>query len=108
MESILAIVLAVALSTERFVEVLKPIYLKVKKLIIKEEYIEIDKTEKIIMSIVVGVAISLFSGVNVGITYLPIYTQQVLIGLVASLGSNVIHTLINLLVAFKESTEIQY
>ena len=105
MEAILFIILSVAVATERLTEVIKPLYLKVKNAITKKQDVECTKVEKIIMAILIGVVISLISGVGLGIATMPILLQQVTIGLFASLGSGFIHTIISLLSAFKEAAE---
>jgi hypothetical protein len=104
-ETILGILVLLAASVERLAEVVKPLYLKIKKLITKKEYAECDKSEKYIISIVIGVILGLVSGVNLGIAGVPITVQQIGAGLIASLGSNFIHTLVTLFTAFKDQAE---
>jgi hypothetical protein len=104
-ETILLIVLSVAVATERLTEVVKPLYLKIKNIITKKQEEECTKTEKTIMAILIGIILALISGVNLGITGMPIILQQIMIGLFASFGSGFIHTIINLVIAFKEQAE---
>ncbi len=104
-ESIMFIILSVAVATERLTEVAKPLYLKVKNTITKKQDAECNKTEKTIMAIAIGVVLALISSVNLGITGMPIILQQIMIGLLASFGSGFIHTIINLVIAFKEQAE---
>ena len=104
MEAILFIILSVAVATERLTEVVKPLYLKIKNTITKKQEEECTKVEKIIMAILIGVIISLISGVSLGIATIPVLLQQITIGLFASLGSGFIHTIINLLIEAITST----
>lgn len=104
-ESIMFIILSVAVATERLTEVVKPLYLKVKNTITKKQDAECNKTEKTIMAILIGIILALMSSVNLGITGMPIILQQIMIGLLASFGSGFIHTIINLVIAFKEQAE---
>lgn len=104
-ESIMFIILSVAVATERLTEVVKPLYLKVKNTITKKQDAECNKTEKTMMAIAIGVVLALISSVNLGITGMPIILQQIMIGLLASFGSGFIHTIINIVIAFKEQAE---
>ena len=106
-ETVLTIILAVAIAVERLVEVVKPLYLRVKNTILKREYRECTKTEKIIMTVLIGPVLCIISGIGIdipGITE-PVIVQAILTGLFASIGSNVIHTLLGLVVAFKDAAE---
>ncbi|MEN6313269.1 MAG: hypothetical protein ABFD25_03355 [Clostridiaceae bacterium] len=104
-ESVLTLVLAVAIAIERLVEVIKPLYLKIKNYFGK--YIECSKTEKIIMSVLVGPTLCIISGIGIDIPGIaePVIVRAILTGLFASIGSNVIHTLLSLVVAFKDAAE---
>jgi len=104
-ESVLANVLAVAIAVERLVEVIKPFYLKAKNAFLKHNDEECTKTEKIIMTVLVGPFICIVGGVGINISGVSAVGQQVLCGLIASIGSNVIHTLLNIVVAFKDIAE---
>jgi hypothetical protein len=104
-ESILALVLAVAIATERVVEVIKPLYLKVKNFFAKGTYLECDKTEKIIMSVLAGPVICVILNIGINISGVPIIAQSILLGLFASVGSNAIHLIITTLTALKDATE---
>lgn len=104
-ESILTIVLAVAIAIERLVEVIKPLYLKVKNYITKRNDSECTKTEKIIISIATGVVLCLIGGIGLDIPAIPIIVSQILCGLAASIGSNAIHAILGLIVAFKDAAE---
>jgi hypothetical protein len=103
-ESVLTLVLAVAIATERVVEVIKPLYLKVKNFITKKEYLECDKTEKIIMSVMAGPVICIVLGIGIDVP-MPAIAQSILLGLFASAGSNAIHLIITTLAALKDATE---
>lgn len=102
-ESVLTLVLAAAIATERLVEVIKPLYLKVKNYFGK--YIECSKTEKIIMSVLAGPILCIIAGIGIDIPGVSTLVQAILTGLFASIGSNVIHTLLSLVVAFKDAAE---
>lgn len=104
-ESVLTIVLAVAIATERVVEVIKPLYLKVKNFFTKKAETECDKTEKIIMSVLTGPVICVALGIGIDIPEVPIIAQSILLGLFASVGSNAIHLVITTLTALKDATE---
>jgi len=104
-ESIMFIILSVAVATERLTEVVKPLYLKVKNTITKKQDAECNKIEKTIMAIAIGVVLALISQVDLGVANIPVIFQQITMGLFASLGSGFIHTIINLLQAFKEQAE---
>jgi hypothetical protein len=107
-ESVLTIVLAVAIATERVVEVIKPLYLKVKNFFTKKncvEYAECDKTEKIIMSVLAGPVICIVLGIGIDVSGIPVIVQSILLGLFASVGSNAIHLIITALTALKDATE---
>lgn len=105
LESILSIVLAVAIATERVVEIIKPLYLRAKNVILKRNDEECTKTEKIIMSVLTGPAICLILGMTADIPEIPTVVQSILLGLFASVGSNVIHTIISTITALKDATE---
>jgi predicted histidine transporter YuiF (NhaC family) len=104
-ESVLTLVLAVAIATERVVEVIKPLYLKVKNFLTKNNYSECDKTEKIIMSVLAGPVICVVLGIGINISGIPVIAQSILLGLFASVGSNAIHLIITTLTALKDATE---
>lgn len=104
-ESVLAIVLAVAIAVERIVEVIKPLYLRAKNAVLKRNDEECTRTEKIIMTVLVGPILCIIGGVGISISGISATVQQILCGLIASIGSNVIHTLLNIIVAFKNAAE---
>ena len=105
LESITMVILSVAVATERLTEVVQPIYLCIKNKITKKQDVECTKTEKIVIATVVAVILALISGVTFGVTTIPVVVQQITIGLFASLGSNVVHSLINIITAFKDAAE---
>ena len=109
-ETILLIAIAVAVATERLTEGVKALYLKLKEFIAKQTFDECTKTEKIIMTELIGVALCILAG-GLGVKGLspianvPPIVQQVFIGLLASYGSNGLHALLKLVVAFKDAAE---
>ena len=105
--TVLTIVLAVAIAIERVMEIVKPLYLKVKNAFAKQVYKECDKTEKIIMTVLLGPVLCIAGGIGIdipGITE-PVIVQAVLTGLFASIGSNVLHILLSIVIAIKNATE---
>ena len=104
-ETVLTLVLAAAVAIERVVEVIKPLYLKVKRLFTKRDDIECTKTEKIVISVFAGPILCIVGGVKFDIPELSVIAQQVLIGLFASIGSNAIHALLSIVLAFKNGAE---
>lgn len=104
--TILTIVLAVAVATERVVEIIKPLYLSIKKHFCKLAD-ECTKTEKIIMSVLTGPMLCIIGGIGIDIPGIaePAIVQAILTGLFASIGSNAIHTILSLVVAFKDAAE---
>lgn len=104
-ESVLSIVLAIAIATERVVEIIKPLYLKVKNAVLKRNDMECTQSEKVVMSVLAGPIICLSFGLTANIPTIPGPAQSILLGLFASAGSNVIHTLISTITALKDATE---
>lgn len=102
-KSILTVLLAVAIATERLLEVIKPLYLKIKNYF--GSYTECTKSEKIIMSVVTGPLLCIIAGIGIDIPGVSHIVQAILTGLFASIGSNVIHSLLSLVVAFKDAAE---
>lgn len=108
--TVLGIILAVAITVERLVELVKPLFLKAKNFFTKKNSSELSISEKIAITILVGPVITLIAGV-LGVqevsplSSVPHMAQQIIIGLLASFGSNVIHPIIGLVAAFKEAAE---
>lgn len=107
---ILLTILAVATAVERLVEVVKPLYLRIKNFFTKKADGELTKTEKITMTIIIGPVLTIVAGA-LGVREVspldgvsPI-AQWIMIGLFASFGSNIIHPVIGLIAAFKEAAE---
>lgn len=107
---VLYTILAVAIAVERLVELVKPLYLQAKNTLLQKKSTELLATEKIVITIILGPMLAVVGGALgvrevsplVGIS--PI-AQQIIIGLLASFGSNVIHPLIGLVVAIKNAAE---
>lgn len=105
MEAVFTVILAVAIAVERLVEVVKPLYLKAKNLLLKRNDEECTKTEKIVMTVLIGPVLCIIGEISISISGFPAIVQQVLCGLVASIGSNAIHAILGLIVAFKDAAE---
>lgn len=107
---VLSTILAVSIAIERLVELVKPLYIKAKNCITKRHDIEPTQTEKIVITIIIGPVVALVAGalgvqeVSPFANVSPI-AQQILIGFIASFGSNVIHPIIGLVAAFKDAAE---
>lgn len=103
----LTIILAVAIAVERVIEVIKPLYLQVKNKLFGKEYPECSKTEKIVMTILLGPVMCIIAQVGIDIPKVneAAVIQYILAGLLASTGSNVIHALLNIVVALKDAAE---
>lgn len=104
-QAILMVVLAVAVAVERTAEIVKPLYLNLKNKLGIARYTECTKTEKVIITVLLGPIMCVVGGLNLGITEPPLLIQSVLMGLIASLGSNTIHALLSTVVAVKDAAE---
>jgi len=102
-----AILLAVAVGLERLIEVVKPLYLQIKNKISKVQYEECSKAEKIIMSIILGPVLCILAQIGIDVPYVNegALIQYILAGLLASLGSNVLHVVLSIIVAIKDAAE---
>jgi len=96
-----------SIAVERAVTVIKPLYLKIKNAFVKKQSEECTKTEKEILTILVGPAVCIVSGFGIDIPGVNESTliQQAIAGLIASLGSNVLHALMSIILAIKDSAE---
>ncbi|OPX46391.1 hypothetical protein CLHUN_02070 [Ruminiclostridium hungatei] len=109
-DPVLGTILAVAVTVERLVELVKPLFLMVKSSLTKKKFTELTGSEKIAITILIGPLLVLtagFLGVQEvsPLSGVPPAAQQILIGLLASFGSNVIHPVIGLVVAFKDAAK---
>jgi hypothetical protein len=105
--TMLGVLLGVSVAVERAAEIIKPLYLKIINNYLKTPRTECTKIEKEIMSILLGPVICIVAQVGIdlpGISEANII-QQILAGLVASLGSNVLHALMSIILAIKNSAE---
>ena len=102
---------ALSLAVERSMEIVKIGYLKIKKSIFpKKECAELSPNEKIVLTIGVSIAGVFIAGEAVvlqipGVVLLPMPLQQVITGLIISIGSGVLHTLYGMFVAIKNNME---
>jgi hypothetical protein len=117
MENILDIIqvvlltaIAVAVATERLTEEVKAFYLKIKNFFAKKADAECTKTEKVVITQLIGIALCILAG-SFGVKEVSPITgvnpiiQQVFIGLLASYGSNILHSILKLILAAKDAAE---
>ena len=108
--TILGTALTVAITVERLTELVKPLFLKAKSILKKKNYTDLTGSEKIAITIITGPVLTLVAGA-LGVQEVspflgaPPVVQQILIGLFASFGSNMLHPLIGLVAAFKDAAE---
>lgn len=107
LEVLLTLLLASAIVVERVSEVIKPIYLNLKELFYKQKFLECTPKEKVIISILVGCIVCIVGKIGLGISpdMLNINFQYVFTGLMTSLGSNIIHSLLSIVIALKNGAE---
>lgn len=105
--TMLTIVLAVAIAVERVVEIIKPLYLNIKNVFAKNIYTDCSKTEKIIMTILLGPVMCTIAKIGIDIPSVneAAAIQYILAGLLASMGSNYLHTLLSIIIAIKNGAE---
>ncbi len=103
----LSIIAAVAAAVERIIEIIKPIYLKLRNRIMKTDLSECTKAEKIMLSIFMGITICIILQIGIDLPAVnePAFVQQLLAGLLSSLGSNLLHILLSILTGLKNVTE---
>ena len=104
---LLGVIASVAVAVERATEVLKPFYLKAKNKLFKKDFGECTKAEKNMITIILGTLICIIAEVGVdipGVNEASII-QKILAGLIASFGSNVLHTILSILTGIKDTTE---
>lgn len=96
---------ALATSVERLVQIGKPIYLQLKNRIIKKEYKDITGYEKETLAVVISIGACILTQFKIEIPGIntPVMLQYILTGLITSLGSGLLHNLVNLVIAIKDS-----
>lgn len=104
---LLPVLLAAAVALERLIEIIKPLCLKIKNVFTKVEYQECGKTEKIIMSILLGPVLCILAQIGIDVPKVneAAVIQYILAGLIISLGSNFLHVLLSIIVAVKDAAE---
>lgn len=102
------IIASIAVIVERVTEIFKPIYLKIKNGFMKTEQTECTKLEKTIITIIISPIVCLLMqfGIDIPILDEPLAVQQILAGMIASFGSNVLHITLSILTGIKDTTEI--
>ncbi|HEX2947600.1 MAG TPA: hypothetical protein VHT96_16805 [Clostridia bacterium] len=100
-------VTAVSVAAERATEVFKPIYLRFKNKLFKTNAVECTKPEKVFMSMIFGVLISIAVGIGIDIPLVneTVIEQEIFAGLISSFGSNVLHIVLSILTGVKDSRE---
>lgn len=95
------IILAAAAAVNRFVEFIKPY---VRKL---NWSVDIQDGLLVLIAMLAGVALAFIGNLNlfVGVPNLPVVFAQILTGVVAGLGADVINVVIDLLYNWKNNTE---
>ncbi len=103
----LAIVASAAAAAERITELVKPIYLKIKNRIMKSDFKECTKAEKIILTVFLGTLICLMLQIGIDIPAVdePAIVQQLFAGLISSVGSNFLHLILTILTGIKDIQE---
>ena len=104
---LLGIIVATAIALERLVEVIKPLYLQIKSAVFGKVFKECLSEEKKIMTIILGPVMCIVARVGIDIPAVSeaVIIQYILAGLVASLGSNVLHALLSIVLAIKNNAE---
>jgi hypothetical protein len=104
---LMSIIVATAIALERLVEIIKPFYLQIKEYITGKPYTECTATEKKIMTILLGPVMCIVAQIGIDIPSVneAALIQYILAGLVASLGSNVLHAFLSIILAIKNNAE---
>jgi ABC-type polysaccharide/polyol phosphate export permease len=97
--------LVTAIGVERITEIVKNFYLPVKSKVLKKEYTVITPQEKQFISLCVSIVICLSLGIGFNIPGVleSLLVQQLLAATVASVGSNMIHSILGVIIAIKKS-----
>jgi hypothetical protein len=101
------ILMTAATVLERLIEAVKPLYLQIKNRFSKIKYSECSKTEKIIMSVILGPVLCISARIGIDIPQLnePALIQYISAGLIISLGSNYLHAVLSIVIAIKDAAE---
>jgi len=104
---LLGIICATAVALERLVELIKPFYLQIKSYVTGKASAECSMNEKKVMTILLGPVMCIVGKIGIDIPNVneSAVIQYILAGLVASLGSNVLHALMNIILAIKNNAE---
>lgn len=107
MVALLSVLLGISVAVERAIEIVKPLYLQIKVALFRKEYTECSKVEKEVMSILIGPVVCIIAQVGIDLPGVneSAVLQQVLAGLITSLGSNVLHAVLNIIIAIKDAAE---
>jgi hypothetical protein len=105
--TLLGIIVAAAIALERLVEVIKPFYLQIKNYFLGKKYEACSETEKKVMTILLGPVMCIVAQIGIDIPSVneAALIQYILAGLVASLGSNVLHAMLSIILAIKNNAE---
>jgi len=103
----LTAITTIAVVVERTTQLIKPIYMKIKNKIMIKQVEELSAMEKETISIVVGILLCLLSNTGVPLSNQTEYINCIIAGLISSLGSNVLHSIIAMLTITKTNMEIK-
>jgi len=105
--TMLGIILATAVALERLVEFIKPFYLQIKTYFTGKRASECTTTEKKVMTILLGPVMCIIAQIGIDIPNVneSALIQYILAGLVASMGSNVLHAFLSIILAIKNNAE---
>ena len=104
---LLGIILATAIALERLVELIKPFYLQIKKYVLGKVCADCSTTEKKVITILLGPVMCIIAQIGIDIPKVneSALIQYILAGLVASLGSNVLHAFLSIILAIQKNSE---
>lgn len=98
----------ISIVVERTTQLVKTGYLQLKNAAFKKNDPDISAFEKEILAIIVGIAtcFTVGFGINLPNVVTPVFASYVLAGVIVSLGSNVIHALVTILITVKNNLEV--
>jgi hypothetical protein len=108
---ILTSLLIIAGLVEAVAEIIKPPYLQLKNIVLavqsKPLATECSKYEKRVITVVLSLTICIVGkyGINMAAWDEPLIVQYITAGVIASLGSNVLHLLLSIAISIKDAIE---
>ena len=109
--SILTSLLIIAGLVEAVAEIIKPPYLQLKNIVLliqnKPKALECSKYEKRIVAVILSLMICIIGkyGIDMQAWDEPLIVQYITAGVIASLGSNVLHLLLSIAISIKDAIE---